>query len=63
MTDAGLSRLEKLTSLRDVYLWRTGVTGAGAERLKTSLPRLTVVLGANPPMERNDATAAGKKTR
>ena len=45
VTDAGLAPLAALPRLRRVYLWQTGVTPAGVERLRASAPRLEIVLG------------------
>jgi hypothetical protein len=46
ITDAGVAHLESLRGLRTLYLWRTGVTGDGVERLKSSLPEAEVILDA-----------------
>jgi uncharacterized membrane protein len=49
ITDAGLDTLAGIATLREVFLWQTGVTPAGAERLRSMRPDLTVSLGAEPP--------------
>jgi len=47
ITDAALDSLAKMTALRDVYLWQTSVTPAGAARLRAQRPDLTVNLGSD----------------
>ena len=42
ITDAGLVHLERLASLRIVYLWDTQVTDAGVKRLKRALPKADI---------------------
>jgi uncharacterized membrane protein len=49
ITDAGLDTLAGIATLREVFLWQTGVTPAGAERLRSMRPDLTVFLGTEPP--------------
>ena len=44
LTDAGLEHVKGLTQLQFLYVWDTGVTEAGAERLKESLPELLIRL-------------------
>jgi hypothetical protein len=46
ITDAALAALAGSSSLREVYLWRTGVTASGAARLREQRPELVVHLGA-----------------
>jgi uncharacterized membrane protein len=63
VTDTGLARLERLGELRDLYVWQTGVTPTGAERLRTAIPRLNVVLGAEAPARSYDADARNPEAR
>jgi uncharacterized membrane protein len=46
VTDRGIGALAGLTALREVFLWETGVTDAGAARLRALRPDLTVDFGA-----------------
>jgi len=46
ITDRGVDALAGLRALRQVFLWQTGVTGAGAARLRERRPELAVDLGA-----------------
>jgi len=46
VTDAGLESLARSASLRELYLWQTGVSAAGVERLRTERPDLRVELGS-----------------
>ncbi len=46
MTDAGLDKLTNLKNLKQLYLWESGATEDGAERLKQAIPGLVVNLGA-----------------
>jgi mono/diheme cytochrome c family protein len=52
ITDGGLEALAEIATLREVFLWETGVTPAGAERLRAQRPDLTVSLGAEQPSTR-----------
>lgn len=45
ITDSGLQRLSILKNLKKLYLWKTKVTQAGADKLKRTLPNLTIDLG------------------
>jgi uncharacterized membrane protein len=47
ITDAGLEALASAESLRELYLWQTGVTAAGAARLRERRPGVTVDLGSD----------------
>ena len=46
VTDAGVEALGRIATLRQVYLWQTGVTPAGAARLHAARPDLAVQLDA-----------------
>jgi len=46
ITDRGVDALAGLRALRQVFLWQTGITGAGAARLRERRPELAVELGA-----------------
>jgi uncharacterized membrane protein len=46
ITDAGLESLARMASLRELYLWQTGVTAAGVERLREQRPDLRAELGS-----------------
>jgi len=46
ITDRGVDALAGLRALRQVFLWQTGVTNAGAARLRERRPELAVELGA-----------------
>lgn len=46
ITDRGIDALAGLRALRQVFLWQTGVTDAGAARLRERRPELAVDLGA-----------------
>ena len=46
VTDAGLESLARIASLRELYLWQTGVSAAGVERLRAQRPDLEVELGS-----------------
>jgi hypothetical protein len=46
VTDAGLETLAEIATLRALYLWQTGVSAAGAERLRARRPGLNVDMGA-----------------
>jgi uncharacterized membrane protein len=45
VTDAGLGMLGASSSLREVYVWQTAATAAGALRLREQRPGVTVNLG------------------
>jgi uncharacterized membrane protein len=45
VTDASLETLGGIATLREVYLWQTGVSAAGAARLRARRPDLVVDLG------------------
>ena len=40
-----MQRLSILKNLKKLYLWKTKVTQAGADKLKRTLPNLTIDLG------------------
>jgi hypothetical protein len=44
ITDAGLTHLEHLTSLKDLKVTRTGVTADGVARLQPNLPDTKIQL-------------------
>jgi len=46
ITDQGIEAIAALTTLREVFLWQTGVTDAGAARLRELRPDMTVNVGA-----------------
>ncbi len=46
VTDLGVEALGRIATLRHVYLWQTGVTSAGAAKLRTARPDLAVQLDA-----------------
>jgi hypothetical protein len=46
VTDAGVEALGRIATLRQVYLWQTGVTGAGVAKLHAARPDLAVQLDA-----------------
>jgi uncharacterized membrane protein len=48
VTDRGLEALGASTSLRDVFLWQTGVTDSGVAKLRTQRPELEIDVGASP---------------
>jgi hypothetical protein len=50
ITDAGLEDLARIVALRRVYLWETGVTAAGLERLERLRPDLTVQTATAPTL-------------
>jgi uncharacterized membrane protein len=56
VTDAGAETLGRIATLERVYLWQTGVTNAGAAKLRTARPGLAVQLDANAELA---AAAAG----
>jgi hypothetical protein len=43
ITDDGLDHLRGLKKLKQLYVWQTGVTAAGIEKLNQSLPELAIV--------------------
>lgn len=45
ITDAGVETLAAASTLRELYLWQTGVTPAGAARLRARRPETRVDLG------------------
>ena len=45
MTDASLPVIQKMTSLKRVYLWQTEVTDTAVEELRKARPDLEVQLG------------------
>jgi uncharacterized membrane protein/mono/diheme cytochrome c family protein len=47
ITDPGLDSLAGIASLRELYLWQTGVSAAGVERLRQQRPDLRVELGSD----------------
>ena len=47
MTDAGLDHLKGLKNLKKLYLWQTGVTKEGADKLLASVPELYINRGAD----------------
>jgi mono/diheme cytochrome c family protein len=49
ITDAGVDALGAIATLREVYLWQTGVSAAGAERLRALNPELVIELGTAAP--------------
>ena len=49
VTDASLEALARIATLRELYLWQTGVTAAGAARLRTLRPDLNVDIGTAAP--------------
>jgi mono/diheme cytochrome c family protein len=49
VSDAGLEHLKGLTNLKNLYVWQTKVTQAGVDKLKTSIPKLDVVMGYDVP--------------
>jgi len=55
VTDAGLESLVRIGSLRELYLWQTGVSAEGVERLRLQRPELRVELGSGRVL-----TAAGE---
>ena len=46
VTDAGLEALGRVATLRQVYLWQTGVTSAGVAKVRAARPDLAVQLDA-----------------
>jgi len=48
VTDAGLDTLAAVAALRNLYVWRTGVSQDGATRLSETRPGIVVELGAVP---------------
>ena len=46
VTDAGVEALGRIAALRRVYLWQTGVTPAGAAKLRAARPDIAVQLDA-----------------
>ena len=46
VTDAGVDALGRIVTLRQVYLWQTGVTPAGGAKLRSARPDLAVQLDA-----------------
>jgi uncharacterized membrane protein/mono/diheme cytochrome c family protein len=46
VTDSVIDRLARLTALREVFLWQTGVTDSGAARLRALRPDVRVDMGA-----------------
>ncbi len=46
VTDAGVDALARIATLRQVYLWQTGVTQAGVTKLHAARPDLAVQLDA-----------------
>jgi uncharacterized membrane protein len=50
ITDAGIDDvLGSIATLREVYLWQTGVSAEGAERLRAANPDLVVDVGSTAP--------------
>ena len=47
ITDAGLGAFAASDALREIFLWQTAVTPAGAARLREQRPELTVDLGTS----------------
>ncbi|GAB5521516.1 MAG: ribonuclease inhibitor [Rhodothermales bacterium] len=45
VTDEAIAALGAMPNLQSVYLWQTNVTEAGAERLRTARPRMSVNTG------------------
>jgi hypothetical protein len=48
ITDAGLAQLTTSASLRELYVWQTGVSPAGVAELRRQRPQLAVNFGAEP---------------
>ena len=53
ITDASIETLAGLAALREVFLWQTGVTDAGAARLRALRLDLSVDMGATRPPQRD----------
>jgi len=49
VTDASLETLAAIATLRELYLWQTGVSPAGAQRLRARRPDLNVDTGSAAP--------------
>jgi hypothetical protein len=49
VTDAGVADLSNLKALKNVYLWQSKVTDAGADTLKKAIPSVAVDLGWKEP--------------
>ena len=60
MTDAGLEHLKGLKKLKKLYVWQTGVTEVGANKLQEAVPGLVVNLGWKEP-KKEDKPAEPKK--
>ena len=54
ITDAAVEALAGIATLRELFLWQTGVTAAGAATLRALRPDLMVGMGAS-----EEATAVG----
>lgn len=50
VTDAGLTPLARIATLRELYLWRTGVSAAAASALREQRPELDLQLSAAAPL-------------
>ena len=64
VTDGGLENLSGLKTLKNVYLWQSKVSDAGADTLKKALPSAAVDMGWKEPTTAaatNPATAAPAK--
>jgi len=46
LTDAGLDALGQIATLRELYVWQTGVTASGVAQLRARRPELVVDFGA-----------------
>ena len=45
VTDEGMKHLEQLSKLKKLYLWQTSVSDEAIEKLKATMPNLTVIKG------------------
>ena len=51
VTDEGLQNLENLKKLKKLYVWQTGVTQAGVDKLKSAVPGIYVNMGWQVPKQ------------
>ena len=61
VTDAGVETLGRIATLRQVYLWQTGVTSGGVARLRSARPDLAVQLDTAGSLQAGTAKPASEQ--
>ena len=63
VTDEGLQHLGGLSQLSKLYLWKTKVTESGLDRLRKSLPKLQIIIGAHLTADASESLNKGNKEK